>query len=570
MKEKRKLSPKVKLIIAGAVAAVVVAAAVVGIKLTLDNTAKEQAIDENTAFNFALQDAGLENEEVQDRAVSFALSDGQYQYDVRFTKDDMEYHYRINAATGRVLSVEKLRKATPPPQSTGSGENLDFISEDKVKELALADCGEADVTFEKTKIVLAGSETYYEIEFRSGEKFYHYEISALTGQIINSKAENTATDAPSEEPSAGPTDEPTETPSEEPTEATIPTATAASNATPAPTEAGKPTATPAGIPTDRPTAGPTVQATATSSPSATPKRTATPNPTSPHAPTPAVTERPRPTAGPTEEWTPWPTPTATPPATPRPTPSPTPAPITEEEARAIAVADYTEKRYPEPYDITSYGDSAYYTVTFTHNYVNDDGMYGLLKVNYSIVARDGKIRLRSEQKFLPATRQSILNAVRSDSFTSYINVTVDSITLHDTSDFTSDGKLKVERGQTYVYDVRFHTDTEKYSYLINVFANKSSIVYKEKRFTNIEPIVEDENTQYHTISEALDKWCEDNKKDRSKAHFYATQTIVENGVTMYGIFYSQGIYLYLYRACDNKHLGTIYDYNKYAAFIEKD
>ena len=149
MKEKRKLSSGAKTGLAIAVILAVAAVAGIGIKAIFDNAAKEQAIDEKTALSFALQDAEISDEDILESAASFALENGQYMYDIRFTKDDTDYHYKISAGTGRVLSVEKLRTVPSPQKNTDGGTNLVFISEDKVKEIVLSDCGEADVTFEK-------------------------------------------------------------------------------------------------------------------------------------------------------------------------------------------------------------------------------------------------------------------------------------------------------------------------------------------------------------------------------------------------------------------------------------
>ena len=58
------------------------------------------------AKQIALQDAGLEEEEVIFTAAKFEDDDGRKEYDIEFYCGSLEYEYEIDAMTGRILDSD--------------------------------------------------------------------------------------------------------------------------------------------------------------------------------------------------------------------------------------------------------------------------------------------------------------------------------------------------------------------------------------------------------------------------------------------------------------------------------
>ena len=70
------------------------------------SAADNKYISVDRAKQIALQDAGLEEEEVIFTAAKFEDDDGRKEYDIEFYCGSLEYEYEIDALTGRILDSD--------------------------------------------------------------------------------------------------------------------------------------------------------------------------------------------------------------------------------------------------------------------------------------------------------------------------------------------------------------------------------------------------------------------------------------------------------------------------------
>ena len=150
----------------------------------------------------ALKDAGVSN--VTFVKAKLDTEDGVKVYDVEFYKGNVEYDYEIDAKTGKILEKDTdIENYTiPTKQTTKQAANKNntknnvknttnnaYIGVEKAKAIALKDAGLGSATFTKAKLDTDDGIKIYDIEFRSGNMEYDYEIDAKTGTILEKDAE---------------------------------------------------------------------------------------------------------------------------------------------------------------------------------------------------------------------------------------------------------------------------------------------------------------------------------------------------------------------------------------------
>ena len=141
-------------------------------------------ISADQAKEIALADAGVSAGSAVFTKTKLDRDDGRMVYEVEFYSGTTEYEYKIDAATGKILSAERdTNGSAAPGGSTGAG----TISADRAKEIALADAGVSagGAVFTKVKLDWDDGRTVYKVEFYAGSMEYEYEISAETGSIIS-------------------------------------------------------------------------------------------------------------------------------------------------------------------------------------------------------------------------------------------------------------------------------------------------------------------------------------------------------------------------------------------------
>ena len=195
---------------------------------------KNSIIEEKAAENFAVLDAGVNEEEITDMVTTLEREHGQYVYGIRFSTGRMEYEYEILAEDGTVIEkdiqnlytddTEPVLDDTDPEMdepapgiSAGNGKNdgVDPIEQqdagqteaeqaaiqqtrsrhigvERAKQIALEDAGltEDEVRFTTSKLDDDNDDgEVYEIEFYKGRMDYEFEIDAYTGKIIEKSIE---------------------------------------------------------------------------------------------------------------------------------------------------------------------------------------------------------------------------------------------------------------------------------------------------------------------------------------------------------------------------------------------
>ena len=157
------------------------------------NTTNNSYIGVEKAKSIALKDAGVSN--VTFVKAKLDTEDGVTVYDVEFYKGNVEYDYEIDAKTGKILEKDTdIENYTIPTKQTKNNNaknttNNAYIGVEKAKAIALKDAGLGSATFTKAKLDTDDGVKIYDIEFRSGNMEYDYEIDAKTGTILEMDAE---------------------------------------------------------------------------------------------------------------------------------------------------------------------------------------------------------------------------------------------------------------------------------------------------------------------------------------------------------------------------------------------
>lgn len=121
-------------------------------------------------------------------------------YDVEFKANGYEYDYEINASNATVIrSSKKALKttaakktttaSTTAKKTTTTAAKVTYIGNAKAKTIALnhAKVAASKVTNVKIELDKDKGVVYYEVDFKSGNYEYEYDINATTGKIIKSQ-----------------------------------------------------------------------------------------------------------------------------------------------------------------------------------------------------------------------------------------------------------------------------------------------------------------------------------------------------------------------------------------------
>ena len=160
----------------------------------VNTTSKTQAtadfISKSKAKSIALKHAGVSSSDIYNYTIELDRDYGAISYEIDFDANGTEYSYDIDAKTGSIIKFEKEKdddyikpkKKTSSKTSTSSG-----ISKNEAKSIALkaANLKSSQIyAFEINKDYDDGRQIY-EIEFKSGNTEYSFEINAKNGKIID-------------------------------------------------------------------------------------------------------------------------------------------------------------------------------------------------------------------------------------------------------------------------------------------------------------------------------------------------------------------------------------------------
>ena len=155
------------------------------------------------AKNIALEDAKVKIDDVTFTKCVLDKDKGKQIYDIEFYTDMAEYDYEISADTGNVFSrdtepVKQRKKVSKKKNNVASSKGTKkandaskYIGVEKARSIALRDAGISSQNAYFNKAALDHDDGYpvYDIEFRSGDIEYDYEINAVNGSVIEKSVE---------------------------------------------------------------------------------------------------------------------------------------------------------------------------------------------------------------------------------------------------------------------------------------------------------------------------------------------------------------------------------------------
>ena len=148
------------------------------------------------AKRIVLEDAKVDENDVTFTKCALGKDKGVTVYDVEFYTDKTEYDYEVTADTGSIYSRDadpiKIRKRTSnkkktaPEEKKASGDASKYIGVGRAKRIALSNAGvsASDAYFEKARLDHDDGYAVYDVEFWVGNTEYEYEISAVSGTIV--------------------------------------------------------------------------------------------------------------------------------------------------------------------------------------------------------------------------------------------------------------------------------------------------------------------------------------------------------------------------------------------------
>ncbi len=166
----------------------------------------EKYIGKEEAVRIALKDSGLNKSEIRSLEVELEHKSGHSVYEIEFKYQGLEYKYKIDALTGKIIEVEienESGKARPsqarknPAKNTGKNAGKEkeskksatagnLLAKDKAVSIALNHAGRKRSEVKKLEIELEKEKArlLYEVEFIYENSEYEYQIDAYSGKIL--------------------------------------------------------------------------------------------------------------------------------------------------------------------------------------------------------------------------------------------------------------------------------------------------------------------------------------------------------------------------------------------------
>ena len=143
-------------------------------------TAAESYIGVERAKEIALKDAGLSASQVSFVRAGLDWDNGRMEYEVEFWKDNVEYDYEIDAASGDILSWDYDAEYYT---GQAAGQTGSYLSEAEVRQI-VEDRAGVSGTFRELHLDRDDGRVVYEGEMRDGWTEYEFTLDAVTGTIL--------------------------------------------------------------------------------------------------------------------------------------------------------------------------------------------------------------------------------------------------------------------------------------------------------------------------------------------------------------------------------------------------
>lgn len=135
----------------------------------------------------ALQDAGLEADDVTFVKGKMDYDDGRAEYDIEFVTDAVKYEYEVKADDGKILKAEQ-DPITKVMANTPSGNILE-AGDAKAAALSHAGLTEEQAVFSKVELEEDDGRMEYELEFYSEGTEYSCKVDAVSGTVLEMEME---------------------------------------------------------------------------------------------------------------------------------------------------------------------------------------------------------------------------------------------------------------------------------------------------------------------------------------------------------------------------------------------
>ncbi len=134
------------------------------------------------AKSIAYADAGVSASDVVNVKVERDWDDGRWEYEIEFWSGSTEYDYEISGTDGTILKRESESHAVNASS---------VISAQAARDAALAHAGlsASDVWELEVDEELDDDRPHYDVEFKSGNMDYEYEIDAVSGSVLHYEKE---------------------------------------------------------------------------------------------------------------------------------------------------------------------------------------------------------------------------------------------------------------------------------------------------------------------------------------------------------------------------------------------
>ncbi len=150
---------------------------------------KLSTITKAKAKKLALEHAGVKQQDAKFDRTELEEDDGMKHYEIEFSADGYDYDYDINAQSGAIIANSKEKDDDYiEPSNT---KPISKISKNDAKKAALSHAGVKNGEAYDISVELDEDDgtKLYEIEFKSGNVEYQYEISATDGTVISHEKE---------------------------------------------------------------------------------------------------------------------------------------------------------------------------------------------------------------------------------------------------------------------------------------------------------------------------------------------------------------------------------------------